>query len=54
MQDAGKPVIIPTLSYDAVKHYASEHNITIKETMRRLLFEWTLNYWSDPENFNED
>ena len=46
-----KPVLIPELSYDAVKFYAEAHHLTIKETMRRLLFEWTLNFWSDPERY---
>lgn len=46
-----KPVNIPELSYDAVKFYAESHNLKIQEVMKRLLFEWTLNFWSDPEAY---
>lgn len=46
-----KPVLIPELSYDAVKFYAKSHNLHICEVMKRLLFEWSLTFWSDPEKF---
>ena len=51
MNDKYKPVLIPILTFDAVVIEAKKKNISIYEFMRRLLFAWTLNYWSDPKNF---
>lgn len=46
-----KPVLIPELSYSAVKFYAECHNMKICEVMKKLLFQWSLNFWSDPSAY---